>query len=96
MTEHMRPPHTPTQIQEEVLRTDERIAQFYRWLLQTRQLVVRVRPPGTEPESRELDPETLEPVPEPEAPTADEIIERFNEYMKDPAFRKECEEKEPG
>lgn len=77
-------------VHEEGYRTDMKIAQFYRWLLQTGQLVVRVRPPGTEQESRELDPETREPVLVP-APTAEELIKRFNELMKDPPFREECE-----
>jgi hypothetical protein len=71
---------------------DERISasleQFYYWLVMNRRLIN----PSRMPPPRELDPNTLEPIPEPPNATTEEIIKRLEKLLQDPKFRKEWED----
>ncbi len=67
------------------------ITKFYKWLRKTRQLLHLVRPyHKTWLEERELDPDTLEPLPRPEIkkPSPEEVQEELDKLMKDPKLQK--------
>lgn len=76
----------------------EEITKFYYWLRGTRQLVTPVRPydpHGDRWAPRKINPDTGEVIPEPEPvmPSEQELIDKFNELLKDPAIRKEMEDR---
>lgn len=85
-------------VDPETQRIREELKKFYAWLSQTGQLLRRVAPydpNGDRWKPRQLDPDTLEPLPEeePQTPSVEELTRRLNELLKDPAFRKALKEK---
>jgi hypothetical protein len=69
------------------------IRKYHAWLTGTRQLLPPDQP-GRWAKPRLLDPETLKPMEpkEPAMPSTTELLDKLNEGMKDPDFRKALKE----
>ena len=80
------------EVSEEVKLIRAEIQQYHNWLESRHRLLSP--PPHYKgwPELRQLDPDTLEPLPDPLPPTQEEVIKKLNEMLQDPELRKHLEQ----
>jgi hypothetical protein len=76
------------EVSEEVAQIRAEIQRYHNWLESRGRLLGHVPHYRGWPEPRQLDPKTLEPLPDPPPATQEEIIKGLNEMLKDPEFRK--------
>jgi len=81
-------PNVPEDIEE--IRAE--IQRYHNWLESRGRLLSRVPHYRGWPKPRQLDPDTLEPLPESPPPTQEEIIKELEKMLKDLAIRKQLEE----
>lgn len=67
------------------------LLKFYLWLRRTRQLLSQVMPPGGVPVPRQLDPDTLELLPPPAEPNAEEVRSRLETLLNTPEMQQVLE-----
>jgi hypothetical protein len=79
-------------VSDEVKQIRAEIQRYHNWLEAAGRLLGRIPHYRGWPKPRQLDPDTLEPLPEPPPPTQEEIIKELEKMLKDPAFRKHLEE----
>jgi len=79
-------PRQDPEVSDEVKQIWAEIQQYHNWLESHRRLLRPVPHYKGWPEPRQLDPDTLEPLPDPPPPTQEEIIKGLNEMLQDPEF----------
>ena len=80
------------EVSEEVQTIWAEIQRYHNWLESRHRLLSPMPYYKGRMKPRQLDPDTLEPLPDPPPPTQEEIIKKLNEMLKDPEFRKYLEE----